>query len=136
MAALAVLATLTAAEPPSSSPKLPKVQENEFAGKILAIEPKDFQQGALVKDVYVKQLGGRSFLVGTIATGKMKVPYPEVTCWFPVDNVTRVSVYNNLEDAVKVYEAWQDQVKKVWDTPKPWPDYGREVETRSGTPSK
>jgi hypothetical protein len=113
LVALAVLSPLASADPPHDSPKLPRVQENELTGKVVCIETKEAEKSAWVKDVRITHLGGRSFLVGNLTLpSEMKVDRPEITYWFPVDDLKMLTVYNNVEDAAKALRSWHEYKKK------------------------
>jgi hypothetical protein len=113
LAAIAIVVALTSAAPPKGDgPESPKVEETDFTGKIVAVGVKDPIKGAYLEGVQVKRLGGRAFLVGRYAARPGDHDYPEMTYWFPVDEVLVLTVYNSLEDARKAYEAKEQAGKK------------------------
>lgn len=111
--ALAVIAALTSAAPPKgNAPRSPTVEQTDFTGKVVAVSVKDPIKGAYLEGVQVKRLGGRAFLVGRYAARTQPAPFPEMTYWFPVDEVLVLTVFNNLEDARKAFEAKEQAEKK------------------------
>src|SRR3974377_2214990 len=103
LVAIALVAALTSAALKADPPKSPKGEETDFAGKVVAVRVKDpAVQGAVIESVQVKRLAGRAFLVGRykkLLTDELA--HPDVTYWFPIDEVVSISVFNSVEDARK-----------------------------------
>jgi hypothetical protein len=114
LAAIAFVVALASAGPPKGdAPESRKVEEPDFTGKVVAVSVKDPTiKGTYLEGVQVKRLGGRAFLVGQYAGRKGDMNLPEMTYWLPVDDVLVLTVYNNLEDAQKAYEAREQAEKK------------------------
>lgn len=69
---------------------------DDFSGKILVVETIGGSSAALLSEVRLRDLGGRPFLAGKslAETGAGRI-------WIPVDNVTRISEFDKLDDATK-----------------------------------
>jgi hypothetical protein len=99
LAGAGIIAVSAGASPAAAPPEAG--EEADFKGKIVALTHKDPTKGAYLQNVQSKRFGGRAFLVGTYAMGEGKDDYPEMTYWFPIENIEGITVFNSLEDVKK-----------------------------------
>jgi hypothetical protein len=76
--------------------------EPDFKGKILMVSMDE--NGGVIQNGRVQRLAGRAFLVGESTKMTENDKSPEETMWFPVDKLTALRVFKNIEDARRVYE--------------------------------
>jgi len=108
--ALLVLTTLLVPQRSESADKpekgaKPMPADGHFRGKYVAITSKVAGQIAntMLKQVTVKQLGGRTFLVGEYAAEVSEAfePWKGVRNWVPVDEVVLIYELDDVEQARK-----------------------------------
>jgi hypothetical protein len=86
--------TATKAGPPK------KDEGTDLNGKIVYAVSKGTDKGGhMLKDVHVKQLGDRAFLVGKYCYYEGDDKTPEMVYWLPVDELKHLTVFNSREDA-------------------------------------
>jgi hypothetical protein len=87
-----------------------------FDGRVLAIMCKEPRMGAVLENVRVEQLGGRTFLVGTLADRGDSAPDPRtgMTFWFAVDDVRMLTEYADLQTARKTFAARKKANRRFW----------------------
>lgn len=105
MVGLVVLVAVTSAAPKGESGQAPKHEEADFTGKVVAIKLKKSDDGTYLDKVQVKHLGDRAFLVGQFVAFSDDLKVPEMTYWFPVDDIAILTVYKNAKEARKAFEA-------------------------------
>jgi hypothetical protein len=81
-------------------------EDADFEGKVLYYRGKTEASGTFLEKVHVKQLGGRTFLVGKyIKPNAEDEDVPEITGWVLVDELRGIAVFNNIDDARKTAAA-------------------------------
>jgi hypothetical protein len=85
----------------------PPASEADFTGKVLAItmDAAD-KSGAVLEQVQVRKVGGRTFLVGKgVDDGREGAAYYKGrTLWIAVDHITHMVEFASLEELKKSYE--------------------------------
>jgi hypothetical protein len=106
--ALLVLTTLLVPQRSKSAdkPDKPMPADQHFRGKYIAITNKMAGKlgGALLKNVTVKQLGSRTFLVGEYAAeiGEAYEAWKGVRTWVPVEEIITLLEFDDIEQARKL----------------------------------
>ena len=109
LAGAGIMAVSAGASPAPAQPEAG--DEADFKGKVVALTCKDPIKGAYLQNVQSKRLAGRTFLGGKSAKQKDADDMPEITYWFPIENVEMVTVFNSLEDARKAYASQEKKDK-------------------------
>jgi hypothetical protein len=95
------LVDLAAQEVPTTKPA--PGGEPDFKGKVLYVSMKEPVPSTILEHVRVRNLGNRTFLVGTYARKSDDDPVVPGTYWFPVDHVLQITEYRNLAEARKAF---------------------------------
>ena len=102
----------TSRSPGGDNEKPPPAPNGEFAPKVLMVYCREPAKGAILGEAKIRQLGGRSFLVGkTLLTkdGADSV-WANVPHWIAVDDIAEMFEFNSL-DAVRRAQSEMDQRK-------------------------
>jgi hypothetical protein len=103
-----LLAVLTALLGPqrSTSAAQPEPADQPFHGKylIICVKAGDKFGCSTLKNVKVKQLGARTFLVGEYASEIHDTykPWKGIRCWVPVDEISNIHEFDDAEQARKM----------------------------------
>jgi hypothetical protein len=89
--------------------KAPVTEEAPFTGKILVVQVGKSGKGMALKNARFKQLGGRAFLVGEFANRTGGEDWPQMTYWFPTEELQMMIEFNSLQDAEKAYDTWKEK---------------------------
>jgi len=83
---------------PSDSPGV-------FANKVLSISSKTQGEfGAVLEKVQMKQLGGKSFLVGiAVDTGEASDWTKGRITWYPIDDAGQIIEFDNIEQMMRAH---------------------------------
>jgi hypothetical protein len=106
-----VVALVSAAPQPGVKPTTGPNDEADFTGKVLVVSVKEPASGAVMRNVRVKRLGGRPFLVGESVKRSDDGELPEVSYWFPVADVLLIREFKSFEDSEKE-RAFLEKAKK------------------------
>jgi hypothetical protein len=105
-APVAALALFVSGKSLSADPKnQSKGAADVFAGKILSISSKGVSEyGAVLEKVTVRELGGKSFLVGTaVDTGDGEAWTKGRVTWFQVDEAGQIVEFDNVDQLKRAH---------------------------------
>jgi hypothetical protein len=106
VALVVTVATLGRGNPTAPATAPAKDGVAAFDGKLLWVRRVGDEEGVCIKGASIQRLSGREFLVGTFVRYMAKqADLPEPELWIPLENLSGVAVYRNLDD-VKKWLAW------------------------------
>ena len=89
----------------AADPATPAAAGTDFGGKILVLGAKSSHEyGASIENVTIKRIGDRDFFVGKWTTNDGTPTWQSgQTIWTPVDDVSYIVVFDNVEQLKKAY---------------------------------
>lgn len=78
-------------------------EERPFSCPLVAVWAKDPAQGALLENVHIRSLGGRSFILGQVPDDGTNDVRTGLTYWFALDDVLMITEFRDMRQARAYY---------------------------------
>jgi hypothetical protein len=86
--------------------------DGQFSGKAVLVFCKTDRHGAALEKVAFRQVGGRTFIVGTMMdtdqSGKPN-PWGKRALWVGMEDVSSLMVFDTLDEVKGVYRVWAER---------------------------
>lgn len=83
-----------------------------FSFPLVAVWSKEPAQGALLENVHIQSVGGRSFIVGQVPEDGTNDLRTGLTYWFAIDDVLVITEFRDLKQARAYYAERDKQMSK------------------------
>ena len=82
----------------------------------MIISCKNASRGGVLREVSIRQLGGKAFLVGNCLNDDNQGnqnPFGGVTTWLAMDDITQIMEFKTADDVKNAYKAWGEAKKEA-----------------------
>jgi hypothetical protein len=103
--------TMRATDLPAMNGKISMSPQYDFGDRVYQLWVKEPANGGVLEGVSLRELNGRSFIVGRLAPQRAGDEDPRTgqTFWFPLDDILMITEYPNLQAARDAHKARKER---------------------------